>query len=142
MTKKPLLLASLLGTLMTSGTSLAAEPGEQPATDLKTIMVGLGEQMARAQAAVWVDDFAEIQAAASAVADHPKVSAGERVRVVAAIGAEFPNFVAADRAVHDAGIRLAEAAAAEDMDRTLRELTVLQTSCVACHTQFRQGLAK
>lgn len=128
--------------LASAGTVLAAPPPE-PAPDaglLKTIMVDLGQQMARVQAALWVEDLETVSDAATQIADHAHVSPEERARVQAALGTDFAAFVSGDRAVHDAAVRLSEAAATKDLDATVRELGAVQTGCVSCHTQFRDRL--
>ncbi|NOY92670.1 MAG: cytochrome c [Deltaproteobacteria bacterium] len=113
----------------------ALEPGS-----LKFIMGGLAGDMTRLSAGLWLDDFEAIRAGATAVADHPHVSPSELSRVRATLGERLPLFVAADRAVHDAAQRVAQAAEARDMERVLRETATLQSGCVSCHARFREAL--
>jgi len=113
----------------------ARDPGS-----LKFIMGGLGNDMTRVSQGLWVDDFEAIAAGASAVADHPHVSPTELGRVRTTLGERLPAFVTADRAVHDAAQRVAQAAEARDMDSVLREMAVLESGCVSCHAQFREVL--
>lgn len=142
--KKTTLTVGLAAALSLAGAAWAADtpaPASDP-TDLKTIMVGLGEHMTQVQAALWLEDFDAIRAGAVAIADHAKVGPEERQRVQAALGADFGAFVTGDRAVHDQAMSLSEAAAAEDLDRTVQRLAELQAGCVACHTSFRPRLAR
>mgnify|MGYP000288625011 CR=1 FL=1 len=130
------------GALASAGTVLAAPPPEPAAHEgsLKTIMVDLGQQMARVQTALWVEDLEAVSEAATQIADHPHVSPEERARVQAALGTDFAAFASGDRALHDGAVRLSEAASAKDLDATLRELGAVQVGCVSCHTQFRERL--
>ncbi len=142
MKSRTLIIASALA-LTTATAVLAAPPPEHhEAADLKTIMVELGEQMARVQSALWLEDLPTVSTAARQVADHPHVSPDERARVQGALGEDFAAFVTADRAVHDAAVRLSEAAGGGDLDGTVRELGAVQAGCVACHSQFRERLSK
>ncbi len=142
--KKYSLLIGLAAGASLGGAALAGEPPqeEQDPGDLKHIMVALGDQMTRAQAGLWVEDYEAIAAAARAVAEHPHVSPEERARVQAALGADFADFAQADRKVHDSAVRLAEAADTQSAESTLGELLEVQSGCVACHTQFRDRLTR
>lgn len=143
--KKISLVAGLLAATA-AGFAWAAEPAPPaspaPAGDLATIMVDLGLRMTEAQTGLWSDDLAAIQRAATAVANHPRVSAEERQRVQAALGADFAGFAKADHAVHEGALRLAEASAAGDADATVKALGALQADCVACHTSYRARLTR
>jgi hypothetical protein len=126
-----------------SSENAAGPSAPTPALDpgsLKFIMSGLGTDMTRLSAGLWVDDFDAIRVAAVAVADHPHVSPTELGRVRGTLGERLPAFVAADRAVHDAAQRVAQAAEARDMERVLQETATLQSGCVSCHAQFREAL--
>ena len=59
------------GALASAGTVLAAPPPEPAAHEgsLKTIMVDLGQQMARVQTALWVEDLEAVSEAATQIAD-------------------------------------------------------------------------
>jgi len=135
--KKSIPILSLIG-LITISIVAAAEP--EPAT-LKTIMGGLKSDMANVHDALWSEDYEALQSAARSVADHPHVSPNEHTRIQAALGPDFAAFAFADRAVHDAALRLSDAAKAEDLEQTLLELAAVQNGCVACHTSFRARLS-
>ena len=110
--------------------------------DLKTIMVGLGQQLHALHDGLWSEDLDAVGAAATAVAQHAKVSAEERGRVQRTLGDDFPRFAAVDRQVHDAAVAVADAAAANDMDATVGRLGAQEAGCVSCHTQFRARLRR
>ena len=113
------------------------EPGQ-----LKTIMVGLGDEMTRLHLALWSGNFELISESAMKVADHAKVNDSEKSRIIKTLGTDFGAFVAMDKAVHGDAVRLSEAAANEDLPSVLKELSTLQGNCVSCHSQFRSGLTK
>jgi len=133
------LVGGLIGVILL-GAGAAATQHDASAADLKTIMRQLGWDMDALNAALWARDFAALTTAATAIAEHPHVSPQEKARVQAALGTDFAAFGAADRRVHDAAVRVAEAAAAEASDRVLSELGSLQAGCVACHDAFRDQL--
>jgi hypothetical protein len=120
-------------------------PAEQTSVDgsatLRAVMDGLRTDMIHLSEGLWTGSFDRVARSAEAVADHPPVSPAERQRVHAALGEDFPTFVAADRHVHDMALRLREAAEREDTVAVLNSLSDLQKGCIACHTSFRERLA-
>ncbi len=141
---KKLILPLGLAAFALGSAAFAADPPPHAheSADLKTIMVGLGEDMAKLNMGLWLEDFGAVTTAATAIADHPHVSADERQRLQAILGKDFGSFAAADGAVHDQAVNLAKAATAKDLDLTVQRLAELQTGCVSCHTGFRARLAK
>ena len=114
----------------------AMEGGET----LLAIMRQLRVDMDRASHGLWMGQLDSVAVAARAVADHPHVSVDERTRISGILGDRFPGFVTWDRAVHDAAVGLAEAAAAGDANATVAALGQVQTGCVSCHEAFREEL--
>ena len=108
--------------------------------DLREIMVGLGEESSRLDASLWVEDFDAMAAAADSIANHPKVSDTDRALIQTALGPDFAEFVKGDQRVHETGLALSEAAAAQNMEEALVLYAQLQRECVACHTSFRDRL--
>ncbi len=123
----------------------AAAPVPSPSDGLLlVIMVRLGADMSALSNALWREDLAGVAGAATAIADHPPLSAAERERIQGVLGERFPDFVEADHRVHDSAARLAEHATAGELDAALEELAELQSGCVACHDSLRatvRGLA-
>jgi hypothetical protein len=113
---------------------------EGPET-LRTVMSGLRGDMIRLSEGLWTGDFRTVAVAAEAVAEHPEVGPEERLRVQTALGGDFPDFVAADRRVHEQAMRVREAALREDTAAVLASLSDLQHGCIACHTTFRERLS-
>lgn len=116
--------------------------GEGTPTDLKTIMIGLGTDMASVQSGLWIDDFERIAENAMKVANHPEVTSDEKARIMETLGNDFGAFVAMDKAAHHGALKLAEAAETKNATNTLEALASLQTNCVSCHSQFRSKLVR
>lgn len=114
--------------------------GTDAPPSLVEIMQQLEVDMDRVAHGVWVADFDSIAAGARAVADHPTVGPDERAEIMEILGERGAGFRAADMAVHDTAVELAERARAEDMSAVLGALTRLQEGCVACHTGYRATL--
>ncbi len=114
---------------------VAADPGA-----LKTIMAALGDEMTLVQSGLWTDNFELIATSAMKVADHPHVADEEKSRLIKTLGDDFGAFVALDKVVHGSAVKLSEVAKTKDLQGTLKELAVLQTACVGCHSQFRARL--
>lgn len=108
---------------------------------LKTIMVGLGNDMDAIGRALWVEDFRAILNSAQSIAEHPHVSGAELDRIKKALGRDFPSFIAADKQVHDAAVKLSEAAKTHNITATVKALKPLQSGCVSCHATFRARLS-
>ena len=110
--------------------------------DLKTIMIELGRNMDSISRALWAEDFHAISESARAIANHPHVSGNELVRIKGTLGNDFSSFVAADKQVHDAAIKLSAAAKTHKVDTSVDALSELQSGCVSCHTSFRARLTQ
>jgi cytochrome c556 len=107
---------------------------------LKAVMAGIAADMDSVHAGIWVEDLAQVERAATSIANHPHVSATERTRIQQILGADFQGFVAGDKRVHDAAVNLAAAAAANDLADVLPALGELESGCVSCHSSFRARL--
>ncbi len=106
----------------------------------RDVMQGLAQEMERVNAALFVEDFATLAAAAEAIADHPSPSLAERRRVMMALGPGMVKLKAADTVVHDAAQALRAAAEAGDMESALVHQHSVMKGCIACHDAFRSRL--
>ena len=113
--------------------------GREPQA-LLPIMLGMSADIAGVMQALWLDDYEALSARARHLADHAPISAAEVARIRSVLGAELEAFEAADGAVHEAAVRMSKAADARDVDGLLKELTIVQRGCVACHNTFRNRL--
>ena len=116
-------------------------PSESATADrlpLKEIMGGLEADLANVAHGIWIADSEIVRAAATRIADHPKVLAEQMGVIQTELGTEFPAFVQQDQAVHGAAVELAEASDAIDATAESFEIYLrLQQGCVSCHTAFR-----
>ncbi|HSJ65608.1 MAG TPA: cytochrome c [Gemmatimonadaceae bacterium] len=107
---------------------------------LRPIMVGLGAAMGTLTTALWIEDYETMTRSAAEIADHAHISSEELARIQAALGREMADFETIDGQVHDAAVRLHEAADARQLDSILVRLAAVQRGCVACHERFRDRL--
>lgn len=119
--------------------------GKQPAQTtagptLKIVMQGLGANMARLMGGLWFERWWVVEQEAKKIADHPRASKQELARIKKILGKDMPKFVAQDKVVHDAALRLHKIAGKGDTTAILRELGTIQKGCVDCHATFRKRL--
>jgi cytochrome c556 len=107
---------------------------------LLPIMLRMSAGMAGLMQALWLENYEEMAAHASAVAGHAQISAQELERIQTELGPELAAFEAADEAVHEASIRMRDAAEARELEAFLEHLATVQRGCVECHSQFRERL--
>lgn len=107
---------------------------------LLPIMMRLAANMTGFTNALWTEDFEAMTKYATGISAHPNISADELERIESILGAEAEAFEVADEEVHQASVRLREAAEARDMDAVLEQLAAVQSGCVGCHNRFRERL--
>lgn len=116
----------------------AAVDGEGQA--LLPIMQRLGSEMTALTHALMTDDYETVTQSAATIAEHAPISAAERERIHAELGADMAGFEAVDESVHVASVRLLEAARARQPDLVVERLGEVQRGCVSCHVRFRERL--
>ena len=105
---------------------------------LKEIMRGLEADLAEVAHGLWVEDHEAVGAAASRIAEHPKVTPGQMGTIQTELAAEFPVFVEQDQSVHDAAVGLAKAADAAATTAELFGIYLrIQQGCMSYHATFR-----
>lgn len=119
-------------------TPASSDTASEPS--LLAIMLGLEADMADVARGIWRSDARSIAAAATDIADHPKIPAEGRATIARTLGAEMSDFAALDRDVHDAAVRLRESAEAEDFEAALDAWQTAQDGCAECHRRFRDRL--
>lgn len=117
-----------------------ADAAEATPQRLRPIMQQLAADFAGLSQALWMQNLPQVQRHAEAIAEHPHVAPEEMQRIQSILGGEMARFVSYDEQVHDAAVRLAEAAAQGETDEVLSELNEVQRGCVACHSEFRERL--
>lgn len=122
-----------LGIAALAAPVLAAEP-----LALQGIMKDLGRNMQAVVDGLSREDYATVEKAALALADHPQPPLGEKMRVMAFVGTNAPRYKAFDGETHDNAMALARAAKRGNGDEAIASFARLQSSCLACHQAFRQ----
>jgi cytochrome c556 len=123
-----------------AGTTGEHDLHDEEGLPLLVVMQRMTVDMAGFAQGLWLEDYTEMTARADAIANHPHMSASEVQRIQAELGDEMVAFEEADETVHQAALRMHEAAGARDLDAILEALSEVQEGCVACHTRFRDRL--
>ena len=117
-----------------------AHGGTGAAKLLLPIMQKLGTDMTALTYGLMTDSAALVAASAAAIAEHVPIAPGELERIHGVLGDEMAEFERLDAAVHQASVKLHQAADAGRTDEVLGLLNEVQRGCVACHTRFRTRL--
>lgn len=107
---------------------------------LLAIMIDLEKDMAGVAHGIWWTDWEAIATSATGIAEHPQIPDEGRATIAGTLGEEMSAFAGLDGAVHDASVRIREAAAAEDLEGVLEAWQTAQDGCVECHQRFRDRL--
>jgi len=124
----------------TPGDPVEHDVEDSEALPLLPIMLRMSADMGGVMQALWLEDYDAMTRSAAAVAGHAHISAAEMTRIGAELGPELAAFEAADAAVHEASVRMRNAAEARQLDAFLEHLATVQRGCVTCHSKFRERL--
>jgi len=122
-----------LGCIGLPVTSSAAEP-----LALRGIMKEMGRNMQTIVDGLSREDYAVVEKAALAIADHPQPPMGEKMRIMGFVGGDTPRFKVFDGETHDNATALAKAAKNGKGEEAITVFHKLQSSCLACHQAFRK----
>ncbi len=114
----------------------------KPAADdntLKIIMQQLSLNMQNISAAIAIEDWALVENNALQVAEHPGPSIAEKTRINHYMADNMPTFKSLDSNTRKAAKNLNQLAAKNDGYKVITAFAELQTTCLACHQEFRQG---
>lgn len=123
-----------------SADNVHAHAGTGEPRPLLPIMQQLGTDMIALTHALMTDSTVLVAHAAEAIAHHPPIAQDDIARIQATLGEEMAEFERLDEEVHEASVRLHEAAQGGSSERVLTLLNEVQRGCVACHAQFRDRL--
>lgn len=104
---------------------------------LRGIMNVLNENMMKVTDGVSRGDFARIEEASAAIADHERPPAEERSRIVEFLGPDARVFRETDELVHTEAGAMARAASEREMEGVLVHFSGVQKGCVSCHGEFK-----
>lgn len=117
----------------------AADLPEKPAPmALSRIMQDLGADMQGIAGSIAREDWAAVAERAARIADHPQPPLAEKLRILAFVGKDTGRFRSHDKQTHDAAQELHRAALRQDGTAVIAAFASLQSSCLACHQNFRQ----
>lgn len=116
------------------------DPADAKPLALRQIMQDMDRDMQAIVEAVSREDWEKAAKAATAIADHPQPPIGERVQILAFVGADAGRFRGHDESSKKAAKALQAAAARADGQAVIASFAVLQGSCLGCHQGFRRPL--
>ncbi len=122
-----------LGCAWVPVTSTAAE-----SLALQRIMKDMGRNMQAITDGISREDYAVVEKAALAIADHPQPPVGEKMRILNFVGSNTVRFKAFDGETHDNATALAHASKSGNGEEAIAAFGKLQSSCLACHQAFRK----
>ncbi len=125
-----------LGCAWAPVTSLAAEP-----LAMQGIMKDMGRNMQAIVDGLSREDYAAVEKAALAIANHPQPPLGEKMRIMGFVGGNAPRFKAFDSETHGNATALAHASKNGNGEESIATFRKLQSSCLACHQAFRKPFA-
>lgn len=130
------LMMLLGGTLLPAA---ATDTPEQAAPMALTgIMRDLSRDMQAVTDAIAREDWPKVATIAGRIADHPQPPLSEKLRILSFVGKDTSRFRSYDKQTHEAAQWLAKAAEREDGTGTITAFANVQTTCLACHQQFRK----
>lgn len=105
---------------------------------LRTIMQGMGKNMQVMTDGISRSDWKLVENTAALLADHPQPPDQEKARIIGFFGAEMGRFKGYDTETHDHALAAGVAAKAGNGKAVIQAFGQLQTSCLGCHTTFRE----
>jgi len=133
------LLAVILAALATNN-PMAAEvtPDSREPLVLRTIMREMGKEMANIVEAISREEWAQVEASALRIANHPRPPMNERMKIMALFGKEMAKFKNYDSRTHDTARELGKMAAQQRDSAVISTFATLQSTCLECHKHFRK----
>lgn len=106
--------------------------------ELHRIMQEIGKNMQTITEAISREDWASDAKVAPQIAEHPEPPVIEKMRILTFIGTNMGTFESHDEITHQAAQALEKVAARNDGQGVITAFANLQSSCLACHQNFRQ----
>lgn len=114
-----------------------ASPAAEPLA-LQRVMRDMGRNMQAITDGISREDYAVVEKAALAIANHPQPPMGEKMRIRSFVGSNTARFKAFDGETHDNATALAHASRSGNGEESIAAFRKLQSSCLACHQAFRR----
>lgn len=120
----------------------ATSSDPQPPKTLLEAMQALGHEMQNITTGISSENWSQVEKSALHIADHPRPSMTERMRIMSFLGSDKSTFKSFDKKTHATARIIAKAAADHDGAKVISEFAVLQQSCLDCHQSFREKFQK
>ena len=120
---------------LTMANAQAVEPLE-----LQKIMKDLGKNMQLVTESISREDWALVESTSHLIAEHPQPPLTEKVRIMGFMGTNMGKFKGFDGQTHDTANEMAKAAQEKDGQKVILSFQKLQSSCLACHQEFRKPI--
>ncbi|PCI45073.1 MAG: hypothetical protein COB41_02580 [Proteobacteria bacterium] len=130
--KKTILLVGASLLLASNVYAADAEDGT-----LKSVMQQLGEDYTTLNQAILMADFDRAAQAAHHIAHHDKPSMFQKMKIMAGLRTDMPNFKKADDKVHKLALDIEKSAKAKDMPQLIQQQSNMLSACMGCHTTYR-----
>lgn len=114
---------------------------EEAPADVPALMKYLEQHMIAVNRSLIWDDFKGLHAAARAIAEHPMLPMGTRVKVLTRLGSDATAFRAHDARMQEAAQGLADAAFENDRRAVEKYHWALIERCAECHREFGHRLS-
>lgn len=118
---------------LTVNNAQAMEPLE-----LQKVMNDLGKNMQIVTDSISREDWALVESTSHLIAEHPQPPLTEKVRIMGFMGTSIGKFKGFDGQTHEAANEMAKAAQEQDGQKVISSFQKLQSSCLACHQEFRK----
>ncbi len=130
-------LSCACGQVLAESTGESVEP-----LALRKIMQDLGKNMQAITDGISREDWEQVEKIAPQVADHPQPPFGEKIRILSFVGTEVSKFKDYDGKTHDAALVLEDSARNKDGQAVISAFSALQSTCLACHQNFRKAFTQ
>ena len=111
------------------------------ALSLQEIMQGLGDDTAEMADGLLTGDFEQIAQAADAIANHPKISAGDAQLIAAELDGDEPDGDGQDEAPDADDVEVGVAARSQDRPAAVSGYQQMFEGCLACHDAYKDRVA-
>ncbi len=110
--------------------------------NFKEVMQRIELDMSKLVGHIMKEEYADIIAVAERVANHEEPPLSHRLRLIAELGTDFPNFKSHDDNVHINSVAMQEAAEKKDIDAVIISYGKTMQSCNSCHKKYRGRVQK
>lgn len=116
----------------------AQDSAPAQALALRGIMQQLGTDMQAVTGAISHEDWKTVAQLAPKIAHHPEPPIMEKVKILAWLNVDAPQFRGFDGKVEEAATAMGAAAQKGDGEAVIADFSKIQQSCLACHQGYRQ----